>query len=206
MGRWYYNKKATVEASCDLTVFQLRRFGMLQGDRHTATVVTWVMRHTGKESHVRVEVNMIGEPHAKLTYLAFDNEGNVTPYDSEVTLVTTPCNLGGVRYWFICPACSRRVGGLYIAPEDRYFRCRHCNNLTYHSPNRVMMETFGHTSRQIEKLQPEIKRWTWGGRPTRKARRLYALQHKMSLLCVQVSAVLDRLRAKCNLPKNWDSG
>lgn len=206
MRRWYYNKKATVEEACDLTVFQLRRFGMLEAGRRKATVVTWVMRHTGKESCVRVEVNMIGEPHAKLTYLASDSEGNVTPYDSEVSLVTTSCNLGGVRYWFICPACSRRVGGLYIAPGDRYFRCRHCDNLTYRSRNRVMMETFGHTSRQIKRLLPKVKRWTWAGRPTRKARRLYSLQHKMDRFCVQASVVLDKLRAKCNLPEDWNSG
>jgi len=41
------------------------------------------------------------------------------------------------------------------------------------------MGEFGHTSRQIDQLRSEIKRWTWAGRPTRKARRLYALQHNM---------------------------
>ncbi|MHC4538824.1 MAG: hypothetical protein ACYTEK_25110 [Planctomycetota bacterium] len=196
MGRWYDNKKATVEEACDLTVFQLKEYGMLEGGRHTATVITWVMKRTGKESSISLEVNMTGEPYARLAYALSDREGNVTPYDSKVDLVTTPCNFGGVRYWFACPWCGNRVGGVYLAPGDRYFRCRHCNNLTYNSRNRCVVAAFGHTSRQIKKLRPEIKRWTWRGRPTRKARRLYALQHKMSLLCVQAAAQLEKLRAR----------
>ena len=195
MGRWYYNKKATVEESCDLTVFQLNKYGMLEGG-HTATVITWVMKNTGKESSIGLEVNMAGESYARFTYSLSDREGNVTPYDSKVDLVTTPCNLGGVRYWFICPECFKRVGGLYLAPGERYFKCRKCNNLTYHSRNRCVLAVFGHTSRQIKKLQSEIKRWTWRGRPTRKVRRLYKLQWKMGILSPQISAQFERSKAR----------
>lgn len=94
--RYYYYKKATVEASCDLTVFQLKKYGMLNGG-HTTTVITWVMKNTGKESRITLEVNMIGEPYARFTYSISDREGNSTPYDYEVSLVTTLCNFGGVR-------------------------------------------------------------------------------------------------------------
>ncbi|MFC1496289.1 hypothetical protein ACFL52_02625 [Candidatus Margulisiibacteriota bacterium] len=54
-----------------------------------------------------------------------------------VRLITTPCNYGGHRWWFICPLlingnyCGRRVGVLYLA--GKYFGCRHCYNLTYTS-------------------------------------------------------------------------
>lgn len=57
--------------------------------------------------------------------------------DYPVELVATPCHLGGVRWWFICPlarngvACGRRVRKLYL--NGRYFGCRHCHNLTYRS-------------------------------------------------------------------------
>lgn len=206
MGRWYKNKKATVEEACDLTVFQLKRFGMLEAGRHTATVTTWVEKRTEKESSVGVEVNMIGEPYTRITYGISDGMGNMDTHDSRIRLITSPCNLGGVRYWFVCPECGKRVGGLYLVPGRTDFQCRQCNNLTYHSRNRQVMGNFGHTSRQIKRLVPEIKRWTWAGRPTRKARRLYALQHKMDRLCVQASAVLDRLRTECNLPEGWNSG
>ncbi len=44
-------------------------------------------------------------------------------YDYNVDLVTTPCNFGGFRCWFICPLvvngqlCKRRVGKLYLPPD-----------------------------------------------------------------------------------------
>ena len=193
--RYYYNKKATVEASCDLTVFQLKERGMLDAG-HTATVITWVMKNTGKESRITLEVNMTSEPYARFTYSISDSKGNSTPYDLEVSLITTPCNFGGVRYWFVCPMCSRRVGGLYLAPGERYFMCRKCNNLTYHSRNRCVIGAFGHTSRQIDKLRPQIKRWTWRGRPTRKVRRLRALERKAGVLGEYSMRQIEKLEAR----------
>jgi len=194
MGRYYYNKKATVEESCDLTVFQLKERGMLNAG-HTATVITWVMKNTGKESRITLEVNMTSEPCARFMYSISDGNGNSTPYDYEVSLVTTPCNFGGVRYWFACPVCSRRVGGLYLVLGDAHFVCRGCNNLTYHSRNRCVMGALGHTSRQIKKLRSEIKRWTWRGRPTRKVRKLNRLEQKEGMLASQALKVLERIKA-----------
>jgi hypothetical protein len=154
------------------------------------------MKHTGKESRILLGVDLTGKPHARFKYSITDREGNSTPYNYAVNLTKTPCNFGGVRYWFVCQGCSRRVGGLYLAPGGRYFRCRHCNNLTYHSRNRCLMGSFGHTSRQIDKLRSEIKRWTWGGRPTRKVRRLHALVCKMDSLGEQALARLEGFTAQ----------
>jgi len=193
MRRRYQKKKATVEESHDLTIFQLKKYRMLEGG-HNATVIEWVVKNTGKESSISLEVNMTSEPYARLAYSVSDREGVVIPYDSKVDLVTTPCNLGGVRYWFACPWCGRRVGGLYLAPGERHFMCRDCNSLTYNSRNRCVVATFGHTSRQIKKLRSEIKRWTWRGRPTRKVRRLQCLEWKMGVLSPQMSARFDRFR------------
>ena len=49
-----------------------------------------------------------------------------------VRLAWTPCNYGGSRAWFICPArnCGRRVAILY---GDGPFACRHCRQLAYDS-------------------------------------------------------------------------
>ena len=49
-----------------------------------------------------------------------------------VRIVHTPCNLGGWRAWFICPAvgCGRRVAILY---GGGIFACRHCYQLAYAS-------------------------------------------------------------------------
>jgi hypothetical protein len=49
-----------------------------------------------------------------------------------VRIVRTPCNLGGSRAWFICPAvgCGRRVAILY---GGSIFACRRCYRLAYAS-------------------------------------------------------------------------
>lgn len=42
----------------------------------------------------------------------------------------TPCNYGGQRAWWICPAvgCGRRVALLY---GGKVYACRHCHRLAY---------------------------------------------------------------------------
>jgi hypothetical protein len=49
-----------------------------------------------------------------------------------VSLDWTPCNYGGRRAWFICPAagCGRRVALLYLGGAG-IFACRHCYRLAY---------------------------------------------------------------------------
>ena len=42
-----------------------------------------------------------------------------------VRITTTPCHLGGKRFWFLCPSCGRRCAILY--PR----RCRKCVNARY---------------------------------------------------------------------------
>ncbi len=54
-------------------------------------------------------------------------------YSLKLSFTTTVPHLGGVRYWFICPYCDRRVGSLYRPKFAVYFKCRNCYNLTYKS-------------------------------------------------------------------------
>ncbi len=50
-----------------------------------------------------------------------------------VGLLTTRPHFGGLRRWFGCPRCSRRVGKLYLPPGKQYLGCRVCFGLTYRS-------------------------------------------------------------------------
>jgi hypothetical protein len=60
--------------------------------------------------------------------------------DYSIRLVTTPCRLGGVRWWFRCPlstdgvACGRRARKLYWC--GKWFGCRGCHGLAYTSSQR----------------------------------------------------------------------
>ena len=193
--RHYYYSKATADESCRLRISELRKGGMLSSGYSSGTR-TWSSNRTDKKTIIGLAVDITDDPYVRLIYSVTDREGKRTDYDYEVSLVTTPCNLGGVRYWFGCPSCGRRVGVLYLAPGDVYFRCRHCNNLSYHSRNNCPLEKFGVTSRQIDKLRSEIKRWTWRGRPTRKVRRLHALEQKMRILSGPIRARMEKFEAR----------
>jgi len=194
MGRWYCRRKATADESCRLKMSDLKKDGMLSGCVSGTRV--WTSSMTGKRTIIGLAVDVTNDPHIRLWYIITDRQGKKTDYNYEVSLVTTPCNLGGVRYWFGCPSCGRRVAVLYLAPGDVYFRCRNCNNLSYWSRNRCTLESFGHTDREIKKLRNEIKRWTWRGRPTRKVKRLQALERKMGILSGPIMARLDRFKAR----------
>src|SRR5262249_5089506 len=46
--------------------------------------------------------------------------------------VTRP-EFGGLRQWYVCPACHRRVRKLYSPAAGHEFRCRRCYGLLYKS-------------------------------------------------------------------------
>lgn len=66
-------------------------------------------------------------------FLSTDDNGvtlNLAGVMHQVNIVTTSCNYGGHRYWFICSRCNRRVGVLYRRLE---YSCRHCIGVNYRS-------------------------------------------------------------------------
>lgn len=79
--------------------------------------------------------NAIGEVIASLNYeyqpnkliLSYESKGK--NYSYSVPISTTPCNYGGVRYWFNCPQCTKRVAKLYL--KHSMFYCRSCHALNY---------------------------------------------------------------------------
>lgn len=62
--------------------------------------------------------------------LKYDAKGLGSVKES-VKMESTRLASGGLRWWFRCPGCGKRVGILYC----RYalFRCRGCHELTYRS-------------------------------------------------------------------------
>ena len=189
MGRYYFDAKTTVEQAIQLSIFKLKEFGLLSG--YCASTLTWTRRLSGHKSSIGICVDT-EDLYAKVNYTVTDrNTGEKTDYDYKISLTTTPCNFGGVRYWFICPLsvngvyCGRRTGTLYLASGGNYFGCRHCYNLSYESRNESRLGRFGNigytivAERKIEELYSQIKRWTYKGKPTKKARKLQALRAKV---------------------------
>ena len=71
-----------------------------------------------------------------------------------VQIEWTPCNYGGTRAWFRCPAngCGRRVAKLYLGGS--IFACRHCYQLVY-SCQRENFED--RATRQADKIHDRLK-------------------------------------------------
>jgi hypothetical protein len=159
--------------------------------------ISWKNYYGEQTSSIGVAVStMDGDNYVRFQYTSTDrSSGEKTEYDYKVSLTTTPCNFGGVRYWFICPLsrngvyCGRRVANLYKAPGASYFGCRHCYNLSYESRNETRSGMFGafggvlRVEKQMEELRSQINRWTYRGRPTKKVRKLHALEQRMESCC-----------------------
>lgn len=192
MGRYYWDSKRTVEDCTQLSIFKLREFGLLTGYR--ATTLTWTRSLSGRKSSIGILVDT-EDRYAKVNYTVTDrNTGEKTDYDYRIALTTTSCHFGGIRYWFICPLstngvyCGRRVATLYVVPGGEYSGCRHCYNLSYESRNEPRLARPGgigypiKAERLYEELYAKTKRWTWRGRPTKKAQKLKRLEQSSAAL------------------------
>lgn len=138
MGRWSYSNKIEADNLKKVEIWWLKRHGYI-GDWKPGGM-EWNNSLTGKKSSISFIVSTGDYAHdnyIRFQYTQTKNNGEKKEFDYEVKLTTTPCNYGGVRYWFICPLvvngqyCGKRVGVLYKSGD--YFGCRHCYNLTYAS-------------------------------------------------------------------------
>jgi len=184
MGRYYGSKKNIVEDSLKLSIFKLKEFGLLRG--YASSTITWTGSLSGSKSSAGIVVNIIDDPAVKVNYTVTNRyTGQKADYDYVIPLTTTDCHFGGVRYWFCCPRCGKRSGCLFKAPGGVYFHCRDCNDLSYESRNECRLGRFGQigfvlkAERQVRELRDKIKRWTWAGRPTRKARRINTITQRI---------------------------
>ena len=142
----------------------------------------------GSAGSISYELFLAGDyPSLRLYYNTEDyHSREMTKINYHIPIVETPCNFGGSRKWFECSLykdgvrCGRRVGVIYKA--GNYFGCRHCYELTYSSQNEnrrgMSQGIYGafRLSTKAERLEQEIKRKTWRGRPTKKYRKLLRLQ------------------------------
>ena len=122
MGRWYFDKKDTVEDCRSVSIAFLKKHDYFCGYR--SGTISWTNWYGEQTASIGVTVcTTDGENYARFQYThTRRSTGEKTECDYKVQLVTTPCHLGGVRWWFICPlttngrCCGRRVGKLYCPP------------------------------------------------------------------------------------------
>lgn len=85
-----------------------------------------------RQTNLAYTVIQVGADKLVLSYRHQSGGREWLDKEYEVQLAWTPCNYGGRRAWFICPAngCCRRVAILYLGRSGN-FACRHCNCFAY---------------------------------------------------------------------------
>ena len=122
-GRGQRGKDTTSDMRA-LDILRLQRDGLLIPGR--AWTSAWKRNGVEVASiQGRTEVDRV-----ILNYRSRSNGGEWQAMEYPVRLAWTPCNFGGRRAWFVCPAqgCGRRVAILF---GGSIFACRHCHKLAY---------------------------------------------------------------------------
>lgn len=153
-------KKRTADGCLAIDAADLRRRGWLSAGTRSGELTWPAVFPWQQASTVTCDLTVVeagGE--MRLRYAPARDPGAALDY--RVPLVTTPCRLGGRRWWLICPlargdaACGRRVRKLYLA--GRYFGCRHCHDLTYRSRQRSDARAYALARRGVYAIHPT--RW-----------------------------------------------
>ncbi|MEO6322750.1 MAG: hypothetical protein ABIR56_18895 [Polaromonas sp.] len=119
--------KSCTEDYRALDVRKINRAGRLT----PGSACSWVWSRNGETV---ATINMLaGIDSVTLNYRQRAHGGEWKDMVYPVRLAYTPCNLGGHRVWWQCPAagCNRRVAVLYGGTG--IFACRHCYRLAYRS-------------------------------------------------------------------------
>lgn len=180
--------KIKTEDCLKLTIFNLKKYKMLKDVNVSA--INWTSS-IGKKNEIAI-FTVLGEDkkYIELIYTKTNKSRDEKNLKYQVPLVTTKCNYGGFRYWFVCPlikngvSCLKRVGALYKPPYEDHFGCRSCYELTYGSK---MLNGFEKklgriiSIPELEQMEKETKRTHYRGKTTRKYLRFLRAQKKSSL-------------------------
>ncbi|MEW6407781.1 MAG: hypothetical protein AB1465_03765 [Patescibacteria group bacterium] len=207
--------KAIAEQSNALSIFFLKKHGYLpQGESWSSGGAKWTIGSW--ENNISFVVKTSGdEPETiETSYIELIYTINARSADEKkenirykIPLITTPCNYGGKRYWFVCPLykngqyCGRRVGVIYSI--SKWFGCRHCGDIAYSKQMEGGKYRWNGVSiPDLEKAEKEIKRYYYNGKPTRKYKRYMRLNDKFEMGWVLMAARLDkRFEHLANLKK-----
>ena len=185
MGRDSYSNRLIADHFKNLRMSSFKKWGYLSG--------LWIGKLSWKDGfETELECMTYTDiPCLRLVYYSPLGIYNAQErINSTIFLTSTPCNYGGKRYWFICPlfnngaACGKRVGVLYKV--EKYFGCRHCFNLTYdsrrenrkykHYPLFFVLNGYD----KIDRLENQIKRRQYAGKPTKKQMQLERIGWRMA--------------------------
>lgn len=181
----------------------LKKHGYLENGWHRGGI-KWTYGMSGNESSIGFTTDIGGDEgdYIRLDYTHTSREtGEKEEMDYRVQLASTPCNYGGRRYWFICPLtkngqyCGRRVGVLFSI--GKWFGCRHCGEIAYAAQMRGgKWRGSSITLPDLERMEGEIRRTHYAGKPTRKYLRYVRMNEKFEMDFMRIAGVLNGKYAK----------
>lgn len=180
-----FNSKYTVGQCKKIDLAMLKKRKALDVEKGTFNSVTmqWGTNYNHKINTANILISLGKNPEEKFIHIV--TAGHTRVINQRVYLTNTPCNYGGLRYWFICP-CQKRVRIIYLSPHPMldYFGCRHCLNLTYYSRNEPKHPFYRiiKLDQEADKLGKTMRRGYWDGKPTRKHRRILKMDEQIKLL------------------------
>jgi hypothetical protein len=194
MARYYYGKKSPTDDYKKIESWWLKRHGYLDPSLwRKEGRIEWTYAIANTKHSVDIATRTKNDegiaPYLEINYTQTEYGVGKKVFDYKIQMVSTPCQYGGVRWWFICPlvkggiACGRRIGVLYKGGD--YFGCRQCYNLTYNSRNRNHKDPVLRFLSCMEKranVANTIKRFHYRGRLTRKYRHALNLDYQLGLL------------------------
>lgn len=136
------DRKTTVEECSRLPIKYFTDNNIIGPERWASGTLYWKKPSTGETTSslgYEVDTRNMAQPRIRLRYtITWRRSGEKEDLDYWVGLQTTPCNFGGVRWWFTCPLASRRAynrrcGVLYLPPGQKYYGSREGYDLTYQS-------------------------------------------------------------------------
>ena len=143
---WHYGAKSTTHNYYSLDVRRWAREGILRSGYRGS----WQWTRNGE---VVASIQMCSEKDRVILIYRHRSAGDEWKDERySVRVVRTPCNLGGSRPWFVCPAlnCRRRVAILY---GGGIFACRQCYQLAYASTRE---DAGGRATRRADRIRVRL--------------------------------------------------
>jgi len=125
-----FDNRLSTEDFRNIDIREFNQRGWL--DIKGLTTLTW-----SRNGEKTASVHFPNKPNITLRYKSRTNGADWQSMDYPIELQTTHCNYGGIRYWFTCPECSKRVCVLY---SGEIFKCRMCLGLVHKSRNESALD------------------------------------------------------------------
>ncbi len=181
MGRYYYDARwSTSDYQKRLTIKALKENGLLDGSKNgQQATLTW-----GNGSNIGMQIHIWETTGSVRVYFTQTDRSiwEEKSHNYTISLISTPCNYGGKRWWFVCPLKGNKCTILYLQ-NNGLFGSRKTLNLCYDGQKeskkyRYLSYIMGMNKTKALVLREKMKYPYRNGKPTKKLERFFRLSEK----------------------------